>query len=66
MMLTGAQIFVRVLIEQGVDTMFGSIISRLLGRQQTQDATRYASTAFFTCFGIGCLLTVGGLLFLPP
>ena len=44
----------------------GSIISRLLGRQQTQDATRYASTAFFTCFGIGCLLTVGGLLFLPP
>ena len=44
----------------------GSIISRLLGRQQTQDATRYASTAFFTCFGIGCLLTVGGLLFLNP
>ena len=32
----------------------GSIISRLLGRQQTQDATRYASTAFFTCFGSAC------------
>ncbi|MBQ8648380.1 MAG: polysaccharide biosynthesis C-terminal domain-containing protein, partial [Oscillospiraceae bacterium] len=44
----------------------GSIISRLLGRRQVEDATRYASTGFFTCFGLGCVLTVAGTLLLDP
>ncbi len=44
----------------------GSIISRLLGRRQVEDATRIASTGFFTCFGMGCALTVLGTLLLDP
>ena len=41
----------------------GSIISRLLGRQQTQDATRYASTAFSPASALAACLRWAGCCF---
>ncbi len=43
----------------------GSIISRALGSQQENRANKLVSTAFFSAFGVGLLLSVIGLAFLP-
>ena len=43
----------------------GSIISRSLGSQNTDAATRFASTSFFTALVFGGTITVAGLLTLP-
>ena len=44
----------------------GSIISRFLGQQDTQNANRFASTAFFLSLGCGAVIGALGLLFLDP
>ena len=44
----------------------GSMISRLLGQQDNEEADRTGSTAFFTAIAFGLLLTVSGLIFLDP
>ena len=44
----------------------GSVISRLLGRQEGQKASHIASMGFFTSLGCGALLGIGGLIFLEP
>ena len=43
----------------------GSIISRSLGSQNTDAATRFASTSFFTALTFGVVLAVSGLATLP-
>ena len=43
----------------------GSIISRSLGSQNTDAATRFASTSFFTALVFGGIITTAGLLTLP-
>ena len=43
----------------------GSIISRMLGSQNTKAATRFASTSFFTALLFGAVLAVVGLATLP-
>ena len=43
----------------------GSIISRSLGSQNTDAATRFAATSFFTALVFGGVITVAGLLTLP-
>ena len=43
----------------------GSIISRSLGSQNTDAATRFASTSFFTALVLGFVLLAGGLATLP-
>ena len=43
----------------------GSIISRSLGSQNTDAATRFASTSFFTALVFGGIIAVAGLLTLP-
>ena len=43
----------------------GSIISRSLGSQNTDAATRFASTSFFTALTFGVILAVTGLATLP-
>lgn len=42
----------------------GSMISRLLGRQEREAASQIASSAFFAAIGFGLLLTIFGLGFL--
>lgn len=44
----------------------GTYCSKALAEKDTETATVYVSTAFFTGFGIGILLTVFGLIFLTP
>lgn len=44
----------------------GSLISRLLGQQQNDEANKTGSTAFFTAVAFGLLLTLLGLSFLDP
>lgn len=44
----------------------GSMISRLLGQQDNEEADKTGSTAFFTAIAFGLLLTISGLLFLDP
>ena len=44
----------------------GSTISRSLGQQDTDSASRFASTSFFTSLLFGGVLTVGGLAALTP
>ncbi|MBQ4087350.1 MAG: MATE family efflux transporter [Clostridia bacterium] len=44
----------------------GSIISRALGGRQEKQASILASTAFFSAFAIGAVLSVFGILFLEP
>ena len=43
-----------------------SYIARLLGKGNDQKASQVLSTAFFTAFGIGALLTVFGSIFMMP
>ncbi len=40
----------------------GSLVSRRLGEKDSEDASKYASSAFFAAFFFGLLLTVGGLI----
>lgn len=44
----------------------GSIIARLLGRQDNEEANVMASTAFFFSFGFGILLSLVSWIFLDP
>lgn len=44
----------------------GSILSRMLGQQNTQSASRFGSTGFFLALGIGALIGILGLCFLSP
>ncbi len=44
----------------------GSLISRLLGQQEYDEANRVGSTSFFTALAFGLLLAVLGFLFLDP
>ena len=44
----------------------GSIISRALGGRQEKQASIFASTAFFSAFAIGAILSVFGILFSEP
>ena len=44
----------------------GSIISRMLGRQNKKDASRIASTAFFTVFSIGVIISLLSAACLTP
>lgn len=44
----------------------GSLISRLLGQQNSEEANKVGSTAFFTALIFGLLLTVFGLIFIDP
>lgn len=44
----------------------GSLVSRCLGRHDSERASRYASTSFFAALAFGLCLTVFGLLFLDP
>ena len=43
----------------------GTIISRSLGSRNTEAATRFASTSFFTALAVGVVLAVVGLATLP-
>ena len=57
-------------IMQGVAFMLGhgggTFIARALADKDTDEATKYISSAFFTGGGIGLIITVLGLLFLEP
>lgn len=44
----------------------GNYISRLLGAQEKEQASRVASTGFFTALGVGVLLAVPGIFFAQP
>lgn len=44
----------------------GTLISRLLGEQNRQYASKVASTAFFTSLAAGAFMTITGLIFLDP
>ncbi|MDR2446328.1 MAG: MATE family efflux transporter [Treponema sp.] len=44
----------------------GNYISRALGEKNMQGAGRMAATGFFTAFGLGCVLSITGSLFLTP
>lgn len=57
-------------IIQAIGFMFGqgagSIVSRSLGRKDTEHASATASTGFFSSFFLGLLISVCGLLVLDP
>lgn len=44
----------------------GSVMSRKLGAQNFDGATRYSSTGFFFSFGLGLLVAICSFLFLDP
>ena len=44
----------------------GAQISRFLGKQDKQNASKYASTSFFYSLLCGIIILVGGLIFLEP
>jgi putative MATE family efflux protein len=44
----------------------GNYISRALGEKNMQGAGRMAATGFFTAFGLGCVLSITGCVFLTP
>ncbi len=44
----------------------GSMISRYLGARDLENATKTASTAFFSAFFFGLLITIVGFIFLDP
>jgi putative MATE family efflux protein len=44
----------------------GSFISRALGAQDSENASRMAATGFFSSFGMGALIAAAGLVFLEP
>lgn len=44
----------------------GTMVSKSLAEQNSEEASEYVSSAFFTALEIGSIVTVGGLLFLTP
>ncbi|MCD7756428.1 MAG: MATE family efflux transporter [Firmicutes bacterium] len=44
----------------------GNQLSQLLGRGQEEEARKYASVAWFTGFGLGCVVAVLGLTLMEP
>lgn len=54
----------------GLDTMFGagasSYISRLLGRGDSEQANKTASTALFSGLLVGAIIIIGIMVFLDP
>ncbi|MBR2024378.1 MAG: MATE family efflux transporter [Clostridia bacterium] len=44
----------------------GSQISRFLGKQDSENASKYASTSFYYSLLCGIIILVGGLIFLEP
>ncbi|MCC8066077.1 MAG: MATE family efflux transporter, partial [Clostridiales bacterium] len=44
----------------------GNCISRLLGKNQTEEAKRYASVAWFTGFALGCVVSFLGMTQMEP
>lgn len=44
----------------------GSHISRLLGKKDSENASKFASTSFFYALLCGIIILVGGLIFLEP
>lgn len=44
----------------------GNLISRLLGQQNSKEASRVAAIAFFTSLGLGAIFTIAGLFFIDP
>ena len=63
-------VFGYMAILQAVGFMFGqgagSIISILLGEQKNDDASRFASTGFFSALFIGVVIGILSLIFLDP
>ena len=63
-------VFGYMAILQAVAFMFGqcsgSLIARMLGKKEMEDASRIASTGFFTAVGIGILITILSLIFMDP
>ena len=63
-------VFAIMTILQAFGFMFGhgagSQISRFLGKQDSQNASKYASTSFFCSLICGLIIMVGGLIFLEP
>ena len=63
-------VFSLMAIIQAIGFMLGmgarSMISRLLGQQDNEEADKTGSTAFFTAIAFGLLLTISGFLFLDP
>ncbi len=55
---------------QGIAFMLGhgsgSLVAKSLARRDTDEASEYVSTAFFTGSGVGILITTLGLIFLAP
>ena len=55
---------------QGIAFMLGhgagSLVAKSLAKQDSEEASGYISTAFFTGGGIGCVILALGLLFLTP
>ncbi len=44
----------------------GNFISRLLGQQKAEEASKVAATSFFTSLGIGAIISLLGFVFLDP
>ena len=63
-------VFGYMAILQAVGFMFGqgsgSVISILLGEQKNDDASRFASTGFFSALAVGALIGIGSLMGLDP
>lgn len=63
-------VFSYMAIMQAIGFFFGhgsgNYISKRLGANDNENASKMASTAFFLAFGIGALLLVLGLIFLEP
>ena len=63
-------VFGYMAILQAVAFMFGqgsgSLIARMLGQKKIEDASRIASTGFFTAVGIGILITIISLIYMDP
>lgn len=63
-------VFSLMAILQAFGFMFGhgagSIISRKLGKRDSESASRFASTSFFLALSVGLLIGVLGIIFLTP
>lgn len=63
-------VFGYMAILQAIGFMFGqgsgSLIARMLGQKDIEDATRIASTGFFTSIAVGLLITIFSLLYMEP
>lgn len=63
-------VFSLMAIIQAVGFFFGhgsgNYISRQLGAQNTKEASKMASFGFFSALAAGCMLMIGGLIFIEP